>query len=593
MAGGNGAVGKLMLISENYRELNRELHARNQSYGNDNFGWSKFARTLVQGNGYTSVLDYGCGKGKLAVELADLSIKIQEYDPAIAGKDAEPEPAELVVCTDVLEHIEPVHLNAVLRDLRRVTQKRLFAVISCRPAGKKLADGRNAHLLVRPGTWWRAKLVEHFQILLWEERGSTVIAELIAKPRMGKVRPAGRRQMTAQMHDYFGGIRDDINGNSDAFSQVASMRMFEGVGDEPADMQSAFDIIEHLDDIDAALNAVAVNSLKCTFIAVKISDLHSEWDWRRILEKRFRAAQWQVDATHLIMIGSPGVMVQGITAVGAVASDERWKNVEAAVQRFQDRIEISDKHERTAVIACYGPSLIDTIDLLKREAERPGVDVISVSGAHDFLLSHGIVPKYHIECDPRPHKADNIEKFHPHVTYMIASVVHQVYFDRLAADGASVKLWHVSSGEHALRIVGELKENPKHVISGGGSVGLRSIPLLYGMGYRDFSMFGMDCSFKRDGENVHQHAGKHAGKKQDCCEVLCNGVVFISSAVLLTYATGFWEMIQKATDINVRLYGRGLLQSMCEYYQSEPASQAAMNRIEHVDDELMLEEQVA
>lgn len=581
------------LISEEYRELNRELHAIDPRYGNDNFGWSRFARTLVEGNGYTSVLDYGCGKGKLAVKLADLSIRVQEYDPAIEGKCAEPEPAELVVCTDVLEHIEPVHLNAVLRDLRRVTQKRLFAVISCRPAGETLADGRNAHLLVKPGAWWRTKLVEHFQILLWEERSSTVVAELIAKPRMGKIRSAGRRQMTEQMHDYFGSIRDDINGNSDAFSQVASMRMFEGVDDEPADMQCAFDIIEHLDDIDAALNAVAVNSMKCTFIAVKISDLHSEWDWRRVLEKRFRAAQWQVDANHLIMIGSPGVMVQGITAVGAVASDDRWKQVEAAVRRFPDRIETADAHERTAVIACYGPSLLDTIDVLKHESERPDVDVISVSGAHDLLISHGIVPKYHIECDPRPHKVDHIDKFRPDVVYMIASVVHEVYFDRLVADGANVKLWHVSSGEHSLRIVGELKENPRHVISGGGSVGLRSIPLLYGMGYRNFSMFGMDCSFKRDGEIVHQHAGKHAGKKQDCCEVLCNGVVFISSAVLLTYATGFFEMIQKVTDVNVRLYGRGLLQSMAQYYMAEPSSKTGfMDRIESVDEPL-LDEKVA
>src|SRR5688572_7436580 len=99
------------LISEEYRELNRKLHAENALFGNDHFGWSKFIRHLVEGNGYTEVLDYGCGKGKLAAALADLNIQMQEYDPAIEGKEAEPQPAELVACTDVLEHIEPVHLN--------------------------------------------------------------------------------------------------------------------------------------------------------------------------------------------------------------------------------------------------------------------------------------------------------------------------------------------------------------------------------------------------------------------------------------------------------------------------------------------------
>lgn len=571
MARGDESMGELMLISEQYRELNKELHAREPRFGNDNFGWSKFAMQLVSGNGYKTVLDYGCGKGNLKRALDNADCLVAEYDPAIEGKDATPAPAELVVCTDVLEHIEPIHLNAVLRDLRRVTQKRLFAVVSCRPAGKTLADGRNAHLLVKPGSWWRAKLIEHFQILAWEERESTVAAELVTKTHTGIRKSSGRRQRPAQMVGYFDGVRDQINAASDSFSQVSDIRMWESVDDEPADMQAAVDIIEHMDDMDAALADLASKSKKCTFIGVKVSELHSEWDWRRVLEKRFRVTQFHVEGGQLMMIGAPAVMVQGICAVGAVASDDRWINVEAAVQRFPARIQLAEPHERTALIACYGPSLIDTIDLLKAEAAKPHVDVISVSGSHDFLLSHGIVPRYHIECDPRLHKADNIDRSHPDVTYLIASVCHPAYFDKLGLD-ANIKLWHVSSGEHALKLVNELKENPKHAISGGGSVGLRSVPLLYGMGYRDMSIFAMDCSFKSDGETIQQWAGKHAGKKQDCCEVLCNGVVFISSPVLLTYATNFWEMVQKVADLNVRLYGDGLLQAMAKFYMGHEAA---------------------
>ena len=112
-----------MLISDEYRQLNKDLHASHPAFGNDNFGWSKFAKTLVVGNDYKSILDYGCGKGKLKIEMSDIhGIAVQEYDPAIEGKDAMPEPAELVVCTDVLEHIEPVHINAVLRHLRELTK---------------------------------------------------------------------------------------------------------------------------------------------------------------------------------------------------------------------------------------------------------------------------------------------------------------------------------------------------------------------------------------------------------------------------------------------------------------------------------------
>lgn len=582
------------LISEEYRRLNAQLHAENAGYGNDNFGWTRFAKNLVVGNGYTEVLDYGCGKGKLKIELADLDgVTVQEYDPAIEGKDGEPQPADFVVCTDVLEHIEPVNLNAVLRHLRAKTKRRLFVTIACRPAGKTLADGRNAHLLVRPSAWWRAKLLEYFQILLWEERGSTVAAELIAKEHTGVHRPAARREMTPPMRAYFNDMRDQVNSVSDAFSQLNGMRMFEGLDDEQCDFQAAYDIIHHMDDIDAALHALAANSLKCTFCAVVVDDLRTEWDWRRVLEKRFRVAQWSVDGGHLIMIGAPAVHVQGICAVGAVASDDRWLHVEANSARIPQRIQVAEPHRRTAVIACYGPSLADTIESLKRDAAHPDVDVVSVSGAHDFLLSHGIVPKYHIECDPRPHKADNIDGSHPGVAYLIASVCHPGYFEKLGPD-ADVQLWHVSTGEHVLRLFNELKESPKHIISGGGSVGLRAVPLLYALGYRDVSIYGMDCSFKAEGDEVQQWAGKHAGKQQDCCEVLCDGTIFISSPVLLTYATNFFEMVQKVTDLNVRLYGNGLLQAMCSYYMSQPQGQiGCMDRIEHVEDVPALEERVA
>jgi hypothetical protein len=90
----------------------------------------------------------------------------------------------------------------------------------------------------------------------------------------------------------------------------------------------------------------------------------------------------------------------------------------------------------------------------------------------------------------------------------------------------------------------------------------------------------MDCSFADKGEK--QHAGKHAGKLQDACEVLCDQTIFVSSPVLLTYATGFIETIQKVTDLDIRLYGNGLLQAMCRYYQGQGSPITA--RIENAED---------
>lgn len=573
-------VGALMLISEDYRGLNRQLHAENPTFGNDNFGWSNYALNVAQNNGYTDILDYGCGKGRLGKLLGENGLTVQEYDPAIEGKEALPQSADFVVCTDVLEHIEPVHINAVLKHLREVTKKRLFLTIFTAPANKNLPDGRNAHILIKDGLWWRKKLLEHFQILLWEERGSVIAAELVAKKHTGMIRPVARRNMSPQMLSYFSSIREQINSASDAFEQIHTIRMWEGLDDEPADLQGACDILQHLDDIDISLSGVAQNAMKCAFVSVKVSDLITEWDWKRIIEKRFRIGQWERTGDHILMVGAPMVSVQGIVAVGAVNPEDRWEQVEAATKRVQGRIEVAPAHERVAILACYGPSLADTIDVLKEEAAKPNVDVVSVSGAHDFLLKHGIVPRYHVECDPRLHKADNIDKPHPDVEYLIASVCHPGYFDKLG--DANVKLWHVSTTEHNRRLM-DNGENPKHAISGGGSVGLRSIPLLYAMGYRSLHIHAMDCSFKSDGETVMQWAGKHAGKKQDVCDVLCDGVVYISSPILLTYATNFFESIQKVSDLDVRLYGKGLLQAMAQYYQGQDVE--FMNRVEQAQPE--------
>ena len=93
-----------------------------------------------------------------------LPFPIWEFDPAIAVKEQTPKPADVVVCTDVLEHVEPDYLDAVLVDLRRVTKVCLFVAISTKPANKNLSDGRNAHLIVESADWWVARLSKLFVV---------------------------------------------------------------------------------------------------------------------------------------------------------------------------------------------------------------------------------------------------------------------------------------------------------------------------------------------------------------------------------------------------------------------------------------------
>jgi hypothetical protein len=158
-------ISKPELISPEYRALNAKLHQENLAYG---VGGGKHADTVIklaEAIKTHTVLDYGAGKGYLAKAMAEKGWgPIWEYDPAFPEKSEPPRAADLVVCTDVLEHIEPEKLNYVLGDLRRCVKQVGFFIIHTGPSSKKLADGRNAHLIQQPKEWWEKKLQKFFSV---------------------------------------------------------------------------------------------------------------------------------------------------------------------------------------------------------------------------------------------------------------------------------------------------------------------------------------------------------------------------------------------------------------------------------------------
>lgn len=158
-----------MRITDDYKQLNKLLHDLNPEYGSD--GGQYFApliRAVCVDNSFREILDYGCGKGSLARSLTDIDVKVTEYDPAIPGKDHDPDPCELVVCIDVLEHVEPECIDDVLGHIAACATKAAYFVIDVLPAQKTLPDGRNAHLLVKDPEWWCNKLEETFRLLSFE-----------------------------------------------------------------------------------------------------------------------------------------------------------------------------------------------------------------------------------------------------------------------------------------------------------------------------------------------------------------------------------------------------------------------------------------
>jgi hypothetical protein len=147
-------------ITPEYLEQNRRLHEAGD-YGVQGKRWAPPVLKLCEELGTRDILDYGCGQRSLE---AALGFPIRNYDPCIPGLDAPPEPADLVVCTDVLEHVEPQCLDDVLDDLKRVTRTAGLFLVATRPAVKFLPDGRNAHLIQQPKSWWLPRLEKRFRV---------------------------------------------------------------------------------------------------------------------------------------------------------------------------------------------------------------------------------------------------------------------------------------------------------------------------------------------------------------------------------------------------------------------------------------------
>ena len=154
------------LISEDYRRMQAELH-RNPDYGVASVEYAPLVAEVMQAVGTRELLDYGAGKGRLALTLDNIledPVPVHHYDPAIPEWSQQPQPCNFVACIDVLEHIEPELLENVLDDLRRVTARIGFFTVHTEPAEKVLLDGRNAHLIQKPASWWLPKFMERFEL---------------------------------------------------------------------------------------------------------------------------------------------------------------------------------------------------------------------------------------------------------------------------------------------------------------------------------------------------------------------------------------------------------------------------------------------
>lgn len=240
---------------------------------------------------------------------------------------------------------------------------------------------------------------------------------------------------------------------------------------------------------------------------------------------------------------------------GVVEKDGRGKNMTLALEASKEngwKQMVRKSHgDETMSIVCYGPSLKHTWKNIKRP-------IMTVSGAHDFLISRGIIPDYHIDCDPREHKVAMLHPSHK-VKYRMATCCHHSLWKKLA--GHDVETWHLHNDVHTEEWVRE-NDPGANMLGGGSTAGMRALEVASMLGYRKFEIHGMDCSYE---SAEARHAGPHLGKPQNVVEVKVDDDWYKSSPQMVESAKEVITFIQNF-DCAIAFHGTGLTQSMVQHF---------------------------
>ena len=203
--------------------------------------------------------------------------------------------------------------------------------------------------------------------------------------------------------------------------------------------------------------------------------------------------------------------------------------------------------EPCAVVA-YGPSLQETWPEIAKYKT-----VFTCSGAHKFLVERGITPTIHCESDPRGHKISMLGEPIPSVEYLVASVCHSNYFDKLEAANAKIKLWHLLFDEDDIY---QLYPKGDWVICGGNTIGPRTLRIARLSGFTNIHVFGLDGSGR--------HAGAHTNAPAEFFynPVTIAGRTFETTHNLLMQAMALFDDLDRMPETKVTFHGDGLYQHM-------------------------------
>lgn len=159
-------------------------------------------------------------------------------------------------------------------------------------------------------------------------------------------------------------------------------------------------------------------------------------------------------------------------------------------------------HDKPIALIGGGPSIKKEIENIK-EFQNKGYETIACGSSHDWLVENGIIPTYCAVCDPDPVSIEYLKRKNKGTKYLIAYSCDEKILNYLADQ--DVYMWHCHSDEAMDVFKDEIVDYV--AISGGCTVGLRSISIAIMFGYTNIHLWGFDsCQGEEDEHHAYEFA---------------------------------------------------------------------------------------
>lgn len=242
------------------------------------------------------------------------------------------------------------------------------------------------------------------------------------------------------------------------------------------------------------------------------------------------------------------------------------ENIKYALSKIKKWVPQCEVAGREVLICSAGPSLKNHLEELKRK-QKEGALILCVKHSLPILVGAGIKPWGCVILDPRPFNEESthgkvrsslVDRAPKSTKFFVASMTDKAMVDFLVDNHYDVWGWHAWNS--AVKLVPELEGTDHFFVQGGTCSAMRSVGLMYTMGFRRFILYGFDSCMDGKPDDVDAQDDK-GNPKYFVAEV--NGKKFYTTGELVAQAQDAEQLFDKqGVDVYIEVKPSGIIYEM-------------------------------